>query len=182
MKHYDACQKLIEAFEENSAELYQLAFLFTGNVDRSVAAFDKALDFREENQVFAGFMNEWARKLIIGQALGTIDADLRASKQRVVRADRQEAGTEKWKRRSHISQQEFEDAVIAIDAFPRCAMLLTTFEGMSLKDAALLLNADESLTAAAQRIGVVELTRKLAGTEGRDPYPGMNPVPVLSLG
>jgi hypothetical protein len=183
MNKYDADQELMEAFEANSSELYQLAFLLTGNADRSVAAFDNALDFNEVNHVFGGFMKEWARKLIIGQALGAIDSELRTSKQRVSRTARDEdAGAEKWKRRADISQEEFEEAVVAIDAFPRCAMLLTIFEGMSLKDAAMLLNSNESLTAAAQRIGLVELTRNLAGPEGRDPYPETNPVPVLSLG
>jgi DNA-directed RNA polymerase specialized sigma24 family protein len=184
MKNYKAHEELIETFEENTSELYQLAFLLTGNSDRSVEAFSKALDFDEaENPVFGGFMTTWARKLIVGEALGTIEKELRASKQRVARTAGDEAvGNAKWKRRAHIAREEFEEAVIAIDAFPRCAMLLTIFEGMSIEDAAVLLHADKSLTATAQRIGIVELTRCLAGNNGgRDPYQGMNPVPVLSL-
>jgi DNA-directed RNA polymerase specialized sigma24 family protein len=183
MKNYEAHQELIEIFEKNSSELYQLAFLLTGNTDRSVEAFSKAIDYDdEENPVFGGFMNAWARKLIIVEALGTMEKELRVSKQRVARTAADEAaGDANWKRRAHIAREEFEEAVVAIDAFPRCAMLLTIFEGMSIEGAASLLNTDESSTAAAQRIGIVQLTRNLAGSGERDPYGGMNPVPVLSL-
>jgi hypothetical protein len=178
-------QQLIEVFEQKSSELYSLAFLITGNMDRSVEAFNRALDFDEDNPVFGKFMNAWARKLIIVEALATIKTDLRTSKQRIVRAAEDDLTKDvRLKKRPYIAREEFEEAVIAIDAFPRCAMLLTIFEGMTVQAASVLLNEDEALTRKAQRIGIVELTRNLAGDSGRDPYPetGRNPVPVLSLG
>jgi hypothetical protein len=177
--------QLVQIFEEESSELYSLAFLLTGDTDRSVQAFDRALDFDEENVAFGEFMHSWARKLIIAESLGTIKAELRISKQRVARAPEDDLPSNtKWKRRPYISREEFEEAVIEIDAFPRCAMLLTIFEGLSIEAASVLLNEDEALTRKAQRIGVVQLTRSLAGDSGRDPYrePERNPVPVLSLG
>ena len=178
-------QQLIEIFEENSSELYSLAFLITGNMDRSVEAFNRALDFDEDNPAFGKFMNAWARKLIIVEALATIKNELRTSKQRVARAAEDELTKDaRLKKRPYIAREEFEEAVIAIDAFPRCAMLLTIFEGMTAKAASVLLNEDEALTRKAQRIGIVQLTRNLAQDGGRDPYPenGRNPVAVLSLG
>jgi hypothetical protein len=177
--------ELMETFEKQSSELYSLAFLLTGSTDRGVEAFNRALDFDEDNPKFGEFMSSWARKLVIAEALGTMKAELRASSKRVARAQEEESsGDVKWQRRPYIGREEFEEGVIAIDAFPRCAMLLTIFEGMSIKAASVLLNQDESLTRKAQRIGIVELTRNLAGDRGRDPYrePGRNPVPVLSLG
>jgi len=178
--------ELMEDFEQKAPERYSLAFLLTGNTDRSVEAFSRALDFdEEENHVFGEFMSSWSRKLIIAEALGTIEAELRASKQRVARTASAEIfGDPRGKRRPYIGREEFEEAVIAIDAFPRCAMLLTIFEGMSVEAASLLLHADESLTRAAQRIGILQLTRNLTGDSGRDPFPepGCSPVPVLSLG
>lgn len=177
--------QVLQTFEEKSSELYSLAFLLTGDADRSVEAFNRALDFDEEqNKVFGEFMNSWSRKLIIAEALGTIRTQLRLSRQRVARMDESEVPADPaWKRRPYISREEFEDAVIAIDAFPRCAMLLTIFEGMSIPAASVLLNADEQLTGLAQRIGVVQLTHNLAG-KGRDPVPEpkCSTVPVLTLG
>jgi hypothetical protein len=178
--------ELIQIFEERSSELYSLAFLLTGNADQGVEAYSRALDFDEEdNPVFGEFMNSWARKLIVAEALGAMEPELRTSRQRTARAAEDEApANPKWKRRPYIGREEFEEAVIAIDAFPRCAMLLTIFEGMSVEAASVLLNADVALTRAGQRIGIVQLTRNLAGNGGRDPYPerGHNPVPILSLG
>jgi hypothetical protein len=182
--------ELMETFEKNSSELYWLAYLLTGNEDRSVQAFGRALDTGENaNPAFNGFMNEWARKLIIVEALGGMEGELRRSVARVARAVSQ--GDEKadkdvqgkWTLRQGIAKEEFEQAVLAIDAFPRSAMLLTIFEGMTVGAAANLLHADQALTAAAQRIGIVQLTRNLAGGDGRDPSPqGHSPFPVLSLG
>jgi hypothetical protein len=179
--------ELMETFEKNSSELYWLAYLLTGNEDRSVQAFGRALDIGENaNPAFNGFMNEWARKLVIVEALGGMEGELRRSIARVARAT--EKGAEKdvqgkWTLRQGIAKEEFEQAVLAIDAFPRCAMLLTIFEGMTVGAAANLLHADEPLTAAAQRSGIVQLTRNLAGSDGRDPSPqGHSPFPVLSLG
>jgi hypothetical protein len=178
--------ELIQVFEEQSAELYTLAYLLTANTDRGIEAFSRALDLGEpENPAFGGFMNSWARKLVAVEALGTMAVELRTSKERVARMSEEETSSGgKWKRRPYISKEEFEDAVIAIDAFPRCAMLLTIFEGMSVQAASLLLNADKSIVRKAQRIGIVQLTRNLAGDRGPDPYreAGRNPVPVLSLG
>ena len=177
--------ELMETFEKQSSELYSLAFLLTGSADRGVEAFNRALDFDEDNPAFGEFMSSWARKLVIAEALGTIKTELRASSKRVARAAEDEpAGDRKWQRRPYIGQEEFEEAVIAIDALPRCAMLLTIFEGMSIKAASVLLTQEEALTRKAQQIGIVELTRNLTGDHGRDPYrePGRNPVPVLSLG
>ncbi len=183
-------QDLMETFEKDSSALYWLAYLFTGNSDRSVQAFDRALEFEEngQNATFGGFMKAWARKLIIVEALGTMEKELRTSIQRTARL----AGSErpaKWTRPPQVDpevdKERFEQAVITIDAFPRCAMLLTIFEGMPVAAASVLLNTSEALTRAAQRIGIVQLTRNLTGDPGPDPgldsFPGHNPIPALSL-
>jgi hypothetical protein len=51
-------------------------------------------------------------------------------------------------------------------------MLLTVFEGMSIKLAAVLLHANEALTSVAQRLGIVQLTRNLAGDSIEPLYSG----------
>ncbi len=140
-------------FEEQSSELFSLAFLLTGDTDRSVEAFDRALDYDDP---------ENPRDVIIGEALGTMATELRKSRQRTAeRAEEPPDTGEKLQARPRIAREEFEEAVISIDAFPRCAMLLTIFEGMSIRAASALLHADEALTRVAQRIGIIELTRNL---------------------
>jgi DNA-directed RNA polymerase specialized sigma24 family protein len=51
----------------------------------------------------------------------------------------------------------------AIDPFPRAALLLLIFEGLTMDDAASLLDADPTLIRKAQAIGLRELTASLAG-------------------
>jgi hypothetical protein len=140
-------------FEEQSSELFSLAFLLTGDTDRSVEAFDRALDYDD---------GENPRELIIGEALGTMATELRRSRQRTAEmAEDAACIEEKLRPTPRVEREEFEEAVLSIDAFPRCAMLLTIFEGMSIRAASALLHADEALTRVAQRIGIVELTRNL---------------------
>ncbi len=175
--------QLMEVFEERSSELYSLAFLLTGSADRSVEAFNRALDFDRENPVFGKFMNAWARKLVVVEALDAMRAELRLSAHRVARAAEDDTPADaNWKRRPNIPRDEFDEAVAAIDSLPRCAMLLTTFEGMSMQAASVLLNQDKSLTRKAQRMGLVQLTRHLAGGRDSRREPGLHPVPVLQLG
>jgi DNA-directed RNA polymerase specialized sigma24 family protein len=68
-----------------------------------------------------------------------------------------------------MTKSELERAVLAIDAFPRCALLLTVFEGLSIEDAASLLNAGEALVKLAQSVGFVQLTRSIASGRGWRP-------------
>jgi hypothetical protein len=187
MKRNDEAQyELMDTFEKNSFELYWLAYLLTGNEDCGVHAFSNAIDLDEQvNVVFDGFMNRWARKLIVVEALGAIEAELRRSIARVARTAGEEipAGA-RWMPSRDIAKKEFEEAVIAIDAFPRCAMLLTLFEGMSIREAAILLHADDALTGAAGRIGIVLLLRNLVGIRVPDRHApeAHAAIPVFSLG
>jgi hypothetical protein len=143
----------MNTFEEQSFELFSLAYLLTGDTERSVVAFDRALDYDD---------TENPRELVIGEALGTMRTELRSSRQRTAkRAGDESQGDAKLQQRPQIAREEFEEAVISIDAFPRCAMLLTIFEGMSIRAASAMLHADEALTRVAQGIGIVELTRNL---------------------
>src|SRR5882757_5425571 len=103
MKHdYKARYELMETFEKNSSELYWLAYLLTGNTDQGVQAFDRALDFdEEENPVFGEFMSAWARKLVIVEAIGGIEKDLRGSMHRVARlAGNDMPAKAKWSRQA----------------------------------------------------------------------------------
>ncbi|MGA3185719.1 MAG: hypothetical protein ABSF22_01290 [Bryobacteraceae bacterium] len=157
----------LTTFEKNLAELYWLAYLLTGNEDRSVHASSSALDI--DDGLFDGEKKKWARALTIVEALGTIETVLRRSLVRVAQSNGEEMASQaEWMGRARITTEEFEDAVLRIDAFPRCAMLLTIFEGLPIKATALLLNASMALTAAAQRIGIVQLTARLAAHHDRE--------------
>ena len=62
----------------------------------------------------------------------------------------------------NLTKPELERALLAIEVFPRCALLLTVFERLSIQEAAVLLNADEPLVRKAQARALFDLTRNLA--------------------
>ena len=180
----EQAEGLYQIFEEHGAELYWLAYLLTGDPEQGFAAFTRSLNFEDSaNPVFRGFMISWARKLIIGEALSGIRPQLRDSLRRLQ--------TEPWRHgplpseafavRPGVDRAEFERAVLAIDVFPRCAVLLTVFERLSVTQAALLLNTHVDLVKQAQRRGLIELTRNLAIGRGWDPSSAKNEIRVKNL-
>jgi hypothetical protein len=55
----------VQVFKEQRTELYSLAYLITGDRERSVQAFSHALNYGEMNPTFRSFMLFWARKLVV---------------------------------------------------------------------------------------------------------------------
>ena len=176
---------LHQVFAHHYSEYYWLAFLLTGDRERSVRAFTNALDLWDEtNPVFREFMVSWPRRLIIAAALATTDAELRESMLRTEGLqDRDFAKPDGLPSNIRVgartSGSELERAILAIDMFPRCALLLTVFEGLPIEDVASLLNADEALVRTAQARGSIELTHQLALGRGWDPRAGYSSNPGL---
>ena len=147
---------------EHPYELYWLAFVLTGDPNSSIDAVADSLDAGEAaNPFFEGWMAQWSRRLVIARALGTVQAKLAES------AGRTGSRSFKCPRRigtvdSGISRRELERALLAIDIFPRCALLLTVFEKEALDDTAVLLGVSKDLVQKAKAIGLVELSRNLA--------------------
>jgi hypothetical protein len=160
-----------------ASDLYWLGYLLTGDSEQAAQAFSSALEFEDAaNPVFRGFMVSWARKLVVASALATMTAKLRASALRVERSELsdspQHAGLPPpgWISSRSLGGPELERALLAIDVFPRCALLLTIFEKLSIHDAALLLNSGEPLLRKAQARALIDLTHNLAEGESRGHY------------
>ena len=179
MRHHDKSvteaekNALYSVFRERYSELYWLAFLLTGDQQQSVQAFTNALDAEDgANPFFRSWMVSWARRLVIASALRVIASQLRESVRRVelsrfkdlVCPDGPPPAT--WTGFQGLTKPEVERAVLAIDLFPRCALLLTVFERLSVQDTAVLLGAEEALVRKAQGLGLIELTRNIARGRG----------------
>ena len=65
---------------------------------------------------------------------------------------------QKWSLPASTTKTQIEQALLAVDLFPRAALLLAIFEGMSIADAATVLDADVTLVRKAQAIRVREFT------------------------
>ena len=159
-------EALSRTFARERSELLWLAYLLTGDRGTSVEAVADAMDLSDAgNPFFRNWMISWSRKLVIAKALGAVEGELAASvlrtrERRCPRpAERPGRG---WSLDRATGKAQLECALLAIDIFPRCALLLTVFEKVSLDDAASLLNADRDQVRTAKAIGLAELTWNLA--------------------
>jgi DNA-directed RNA polymerase specialized sigma24 family protein len=157
--------KSAEDFKRDAADLYWLAFLLTGRRDASIdIAADAAVSEDFPNSFFADWMSDWRRRLVIGQALTAIRDELADSARRTKRAHVDATATSQrdWSSGPVVTKADLERALLAIDIFPRAALLLLVFEGMRIADVATLLEADPDLVKKAQVIALHELTATLA--------------------
>jgi hypothetical protein len=159
----------LEQQNQHAADLYWLAFVLTGNRDQSVDVAVETVNLEDVvNPFFSTWMVSWSRRVVIAKALAGIRAELAASALRTAskRAQKLVLPPRDWVHDRQTNKIQIERALLAIDVFPRCALLLMTFEGVSLEDAATLLDADRDLVRKAQIIGLRELTRNLASMQG----------------
>jgi len=155
----------LDRTQDHAANLYWLAFLLTGQREASVDATVEALDSPEGNAFFSAWMLAWARKVVIAKALAAIRTELAASARRIASTRDRHCSPRQprnWTLASDASKAELERALLAIDAFPRCVLLLSLFEGLSIDDATVLLDADRDLVRKAQVCALQELTHNLS--------------------
>lgn len=144
-------------------ELYELAYLITGDRERSIEAFARGLGWDESGPGFREFMHGWVKKLVIGAALDMIRWELKRSRART------ESGSTRWRipnlpvppDLSHLRRREIEQSLLAVDVFPRCAFLLTVLEGMAEEEVCVLLDTGRKLLRLAKVQGAAEFTRNL---------------------
>ena len=148
---------------------YWLAFLLTGNPGLSVDVTLEAVASQDDaNPFFSAWMLAWSRRVFIAKALAGIRSELARSARRTAsrRAEKAVLPPRNWTLDQDTTKVQLESALLAIDVFPRCALLLSVFERMSLEDAGILLNSERDLVRTAQMIGFLELTRNLARLRG----------------
>ena len=151
------------------SRIYWLAFLLTGHHGISVDMTLEALPLPEDsNPFFSNWMVAWSRRVFIAKALAAIRNELAASARRTASegAEKGALPPRNWTVGRDTTKVQLENALLAIDLFPRCALLLSVFEGMSLEDVAILLDSELDLVRKAQMVGLRELTRNIARIQG----------------
>lgn len=165
-----------------AADLYRLAYLLTGKQN---ASLDITLEILNagggKSSFFSKWMLDWSRRIVIAKALAALRDDLANSVRRVSsqRAAKFALPPREWSLDAGATATQLERALLAIDVFPRCTLLLCVFEGMPLADVAILLDAAPKLVRKARIVGLRELTRNLANAQGWTPSA---PAPFLIAG
>jgi hypothetical protein len=155
-------QLMPEQAKNGAAALYRLAFLMTGDRTRSLDATLEAIDSDDgKGTFFSSWMLVWSQRLVVAKVLAGIRGELAASARRTTPLRIAKFSVESRNRRFDPDCKQIQKALLAIDVFPRCALLLTVFEGMSARDAAILLDVDRDLVRDARIVGLRELTRNL---------------------
>ena len=152
-------------------DFYRLAYLLTGDRERSVQAVIEALDAEDSaNPFFDGWFVTWARKIFIAKVLGPVPPEASLPELRT-RLNELQSGAEGTGRAidARTGVVELEAALLAIDVFPRRALLLRVFEKLSLEDVGILLNAGREAVKVATSIGLIELSRNLAASSADHP-------------
>jgi DNA-directed RNA polymerase specialized sigma24 family protein len=151
------------------ADLFSLAYLLTGREELSIEiAADTAVSGDYASPFFSNWMRGWQRRLVIGRALSAIHDELADSARRtqLARASSSAGGSvapRNWSLDPGATKADLQQALLAIDPFPRAVLLLLVFESIRIEDAATLLDADPKLIRKAQAIGLRELTANLTG-------------------
>jgi DNA-directed RNA polymerase specialized sigma24 family protein len=159
----------LEQANKLAADLYWLAFLLTGHRGLSVDMTLEAVAFSDDaTPFFSAWMLAWSRRVFIAKMLAGIRDELASSARRTAskRVERTALPPRNWTVDRDTTKAQLESALLAIDVFPRCALVLSVFEGMPLEDVAILLNVERDLVRKAQLIGLRELTRNLARKRG----------------
>lgn len=166
---------------QDATDLYWLAFLLTGARGISIdVAADGALSQAAVNPFFATWIRAWTRKIVIAKAVSAIRDELRASVHRTELARVPgPAPLQKWSLPASTTKTQIEQALLAVDLFPRAAVLLSIFEGISIAGPATVLDADVTLVKKAQAVRVSELTTNLARNEAQTGL-GSPPKPALA--
>jgi len=153
------------AIASHGADLYWLAFLLTGCRELSIdIVADAVASDDQRNAFFVSRMRPWSRWIVITKAVAAIRDELAASARRTMLSREDQTSWPRWWPVGHeVTKARIEKALLAIDVFPRAAVLLLVFERVQLADAATLLDCDSSLIKKAQAIGLRELTVYLAG-------------------
>ena len=179
MKHGDttaAFDPLYGLLERSGVRLCALAYMITGDWDLGIDAVARFLDAGLKNDALSEAPPLCAaRRLVAAAAVAAILPQLRKSAARIagMTADLEEwlePATDMPKRRPP-TRADVEQALLAIDGFPRVVLLLTILEGFSIADAGRLLKANDRLIRHAQMIALVALTRHLScQTRKRSPW------------
>jgi hypothetical protein len=144
------------------SNLYWLAFLLTGDREISInAAADAATSDEASNPFFSAWIGKWARKIAISKALAAIRNEIRdsAGKTRRRLAEERVPARRKAAESEGLDKAVLERALLVMDGFLRCVIVLSVLEGLGLEDVATLLDADREFIEDALTLAIHDLTR-----------------------
>ena len=149
-------------------ELYRLGYLLCGDSVTSIEAVADVLeDVSPDTPFFSDWMLCWSRKIFLAKVLAGVRSELKASALRTEmrNAETHPAISFPWSP-DVIGKDQLERAMLAIDIFPRCALILTVYEKLPLEDVCVLLDAEKDVVESARNLGLQDLVYRLSWGQG----------------
>lgn len=159
----------LEQAKRNVTDLHWLATLLTGSREIATEVTFQALNPKDDaNPFFSTWIGAWSRRNVIARAISAVREDLRESARRTAARpeEKRELSLRSWTLDQLTTKSDLERALLAIDVFPRTAVVLLILERVPLKDAAVLLDSEPDLVRKALAVGARELTINLARVQG----------------
>ena len=157
---------------QRAEELYCLALLLTGDPELSAILVVEAINLQNGPEApFASGLHSSLRKQFIANALARIRGALSMSATRwaAEKNKKEELPPPSWILKPDTTAAQIKHVLLAMDIFPRCALLLTVFEGLTLDEASTLMIGDPQLVLDARIAALRALTLGLARMEKRPP-------------
>src|SRR6266478_4870002 len=116
-------------------QLLSVIFLLTGDADATVEAATEAVDASHAATPFFDlWMTAWARRLVIARALQAVKQQMATSIARHAKPSGEDLAkpcslpSPRWSVAEEVTGVHLQRALLAIDIFPRCALILSVFE------------------------------------------------------
>ena len=149
----------------SAADLYWITFLLTGRSEFSLELVMEVISSETDPELLlsAGILAN-LRRIVREKALAAIQEELAISARKTawLPLDHPCLPPSTWSLDANTSKLQIESALLALEVFPRCALLLTLFEGLNIGDASALLRSSRELTLKGQTLGLWNLTCHLA--------------------
>jgi hypothetical protein len=161
---------ITEAYR-SATDLYWIAFLLTARTEQSLSVTLEAVNSGDGfEHMCSPHSLARLRKTVVIAALEAMHCEIAESARQIaLQSDEGFIPLQGWCLDPNISKAQVEAALVAIEAFPRCALFLTMFEGLPLENAAALLHSDRELISRGRMRGLRDLTRNLASITSTAP-------------
>jgi hypothetical protein len=165
-------------FKENMKDLYLLAFLLTADQTKAEECFVAGLDdCSETNQVFKEWARDWARRVVIKNAIRLIAPVDKAPTTVLHRG-----GQEQARRHDQADLRAEISTLLGMPAFDRFVLVMSVLEGYKDLECALLLGCAQATFRTARLDALLRFTRSVEAGNNERGNQGVNEAaPIVEL-
>jgi len=167
----DALPQPYRVFDERTKELFLLALLLTGSIERAEVCFVRAIDLAAvHSAVNDAYILSVARRCVIKAAMEIIAEEVRVCAEMEFRRENDEMQMDALRLRQTVedSYASMIGSLLGLNPLRRAAFVLRIFEKLHRKDTALLLGVSTPVAEIAGKRGLIEYLQRYANRSSAD--------------